>query len=275
MLKQRVITALVLLALILPALFSRNEWAWPLLSLLFCTAATWEWGRMVASASVARIAAALLAVLGLILLWLSPAQQVQAALVLSSLATLFWVIWAPLRLKALNARTGSWPLAVLLILAAWLALVLIHRLSGTALLVAMAVVWVADIGAYFVGRAIGRRKLAPRISPGKSWEGVWGGMSLVVVLGLIAAAGPALTGSLPALLVGQWGPLAAAVLLALMAAYSVVGDLHESLLKRQAGVKDSSALLPGHGGVLDRIDALLPTMPAAWLLHHLLSLGAR
>ncbi len=146
----------------------------------------------------------------------------------------------------------------------------LRDIGPVALLAAMAIVWIADIAAYFVGRAIGRRKLAPSISPGKSWEGAIGGCFAVVVAGLVAAAAPALGQALPARLVAVWSPLGAAIALAALVALSIVGDLHESLLKRQAGVKDSGTLLPGHGGVLDRIDALVPAMPAAMLLHRLL-----
>ncbi len=228
---------------------------------------------MVGTKKTAIRSAILLVLTGLCVLTLNAAHQLQLSLLLASIASVFWFLFAPLRLKALNAQSGSWPLAVILIFAAWLALVQIHRISATALLVAMAIVWVADIGAYFVGRAVGRRKLAPKISPGKSWEGVWGGIFFVVVAGLLSAAAPSLATALPARLVSQLGPVIAAVVLALLAAYSVIGDLHESLLKRQANIKDSSNLLPGHGGVLDRIDALLPTMPAAYLLHQVLEHG--
>ncbi len=228
---------------------------------------------MVSSNKTAIRSAILLVLAGICVLTLSSAHQVQLSLVMASLGTIFWFLFAPFRLKTLNAQSGSWPLAVILIFAAWLALVQIHRIGPVALLAAMAIVWVADIGAYFVGRAVGRRKLAPKISPGKSWEGVWGGMFFVVVVGLISAAAPSLATALPARLVSQVGPVIASAVLALLAAYSVVGDLHESLLKRQANIKDSSSLLPGHGGVLDRIDALLPTMPAAYLLHYALEHG--
>jgi phosphatidate cytidylyltransferase len=127
----------------------------------------------------------------------------------------------------------------------------------------------ADVAAYFCGRAFGRRKLALHISPGKSWEGVWGGMVGVLLLAAVW------------LLLDQqmdWGSLSlysrlqsrSVILLVVgvlfLVAMSVVGDLVESLVKRSAGMKDSSQLLPGHGGVLDRVDALLPTLPLALML---------
>jgi phosphatidate cytidylyltransferase len=128
-------------------------------------------------------------------------------------------------------------------------------------LAAMAIVWIADTAAYFTGRAFGRRKLAPMVSPGKSWEGVYGAWVAVVLYALLlvplaAAAGYRL--SVDVVTVVIW-----LALIFVIASASVVGDLFESLLKRQAGVKDSGTLLPGHGGVLDRIDALLAAMPLA------------
>jgi phosphatidate cytidylyltransferase len=135
--------------------------------------------------------------------------------------------------------------------------------SAVFLLSAMAMVWVADIGAYFAGRSFGKRKLAPSISPGKTWEGVAGGLLAVLLLAALATQLPE---TFQAQLLARYGWLKWALLLALFVAASVVGDLFESMLKRRAEVKDSSNLLPGHGGVLDRIDALVPTMPLAYLL---------
>ena len=131
----------------------------------------------------------------------------------------------------------------------------------------MCLVWMADVAAYFGGRAFGRRKLAPSISPGKSWEGVWSGLAGVLLLaafwiwldGHINADGL----SFYSRLFQQWGAAGLVLALALLAGLSVTGDLVESLVKRAAGAKDSSRLLPGHGGVLDRVDALLPVLPAA------------
>jgi phosphatidate cytidylyltransferase len=131
------------------------------------------------------------------------------------------------------------------------------------LLAAMALVWVADIAAYFTGRAFGKRKLAPAISPGKTWEGVAGAVVGVMIYGAVVLNFSPLAGNVPLA-----APLLVLLLLVLTAV-SVMGDLFESLLKRQAGIKDSSNLLPGHGGVLDRIDALTSTLPLAALIVHL------
>jgi phosphatidate cytidylyltransferase len=160
---------------------------------------------------------------------------------------------------------------------AWLAIAQARLMGVSFLLSVLTLVWVADIGAYFAGRAFGGRfsqsKLAASISPGKSWEGVWGGMAGVLVLGLawtaLDAYFPALAGSFYSRLFSQHGVIVLLLAMLFMSAMSVVGDLFESLVKRSAGAKDSSALLPGHGGVLDRVDALLPTLPLAMMLASL------
>ena len=170
--------------------------------------------------------------------------------------------------KALRVAGG-----LLALWLAWLAVVQARMLGVNFLLSVLSLVWVADIGAYFAGRAFGQRftrnKLAPSISPGKSWEGVWGGMAGVLLLALLWVwADQALQPAVPSFYTrlarqGWWLLLLGAIF---MAAMSVVGDLVESLVKRSAGAKDSSSLLPGHGGVLDRVDALLPTLPLAMML---------
>ncbi|MEZ5741054.1 MAG: phosphatidate cytidylyltransferase [Burkholderiaceae bacterium] len=178
-----------------------------------------------------------------------------------------WLLVAPWRLRAGDVRRGGAPIALLLLFACWISLYELRKIDIPALIAALMIVWVADVGAYFVGKGFGRRKLAPVISPGKSVEGAVGGALLVAIIGLISAPAPALRATLPAELVSGWGPVLAVAVLMALAALSVVGDLHESLLKRQARVKDSGWLLPGHGGVLDRIDALIPCMPVVLLLH--------
>jgi phosphatidate cytidylyltransferase len=169
-------------------------------------------------------------------------------------------------------------LGVLALWLAWLAVVQARSLGINFLLSVLTLVWAADIFAYFAGRAFGLRftrgKLAPSISPGKSWEGVWGGLAGVLCLAIAWVAADrywqADVASFYTRLYGAgWWFLAIAVVF--MVAMSVAGDLVESLIKRSAGVKDSSGLLPGHGGVLDRVDALLPTLPLALMLTRLIS----
>ena len=130
----------------------------------------------------------------------------------------------------------------------------------------MAIVWIADTAAYFFGRGFGRRKLAPKVSPGKTWEGVYGALAAAAVyaaawIGLFRGAIPAAVRDL------AWSAVWMIALVEVLAVLSVVGDLLESLMKRQAGVKDSGSVLPGHGGVLDRIDALTPALPTAALVN--------
>lgn len=155
---------------------------------------------------------------------------------------------------------------------AWLAVAQARVIGINFLLSLLVIVWVADIGAYFSGRRFGRVKLAPAISPGKSWEGVYGGMAAVLILAIAWALwSPAFadSASLYEKLLKGHGWLLVMLGALLMVAMSVVGDLVESLVKRSAGMKDSSGLLPGHGGVLDRIDALLPTLPLGMMLYSL------
>lgn len=277
MLRTRVITAVCLLLVVLPAMFLDPAWIWSLLTLGFVVVGGWEWRRLLvdcrnqANPGRARNFALILLVLGLF--WFGfdawqPAWSDHLSVALMSASAIFWILRSGFNLRSKNLG-GAW-LAGLLVFACWLSLIELRLLGPVALVAALALVWTADVGAYFVGRGFGRRKLAPTISPGKSWEGAIGGAFLVVVIGLSVAASPALRSSLPAVLVASIGPIFAAMVLFGLSALSVVGDLYESALKREAGVKDSARTLPGHGGVLDRIDALIPVMPCIALAHRFL-----
>ena len=276
MLRQRVITAVVLLALLLPALFAASPLPFALLTLVLISAAGWEWARLngVSAPLPALASGALLAALcGASLLRLPELGAVGGLWLVGAMA---WLLGGALVLRRGPAGWPAWPvwlrwlLGMALLWLAWLALAQARTVGINFLLSVMCVVWVADIAAYFSGRAFGRRKLAPTISPGKSWEGVFGGVVGVLLLALgwlwlesqFSLDSPSLFLLLRQRL-GLGGLLLAALLLT---ALSVMGDLFESLVKRAAGVKDSSALLPGHGGVLYRVDALLPVLPAALAL---------
>ncbi len=276
MLRQRVITAVVLLALLLPALFARGPLPFALFTLAMISAAGWEWARLngAAGQGPALASGALLAAAcGLALAGPTTIGQSGA---LWWTGTAAWLAGGALVLRGGPAAWPRWPpllrwaLGLALLWLAWSALAEASRIGVNFLLSVMCVVWAADIAAYFSGRAFGRHKLAPAISPGKTWEGVAGGIAGVLLLAWLwpqaelrwGADSPSVF-----LLLGQ--RLGGAGLIAstlLLTALSVMGDLFESLVKRAAGVKDSSRLLPGHGGVLDRIDALLPVLPAALAL---------
>jgi len=273
-LRQRIVTALVLLGLILGTLAADSAWPFALLTLVLIAAAGWEWGRLNQAPSALSLAmGAALALAGGLTLATSWAQAVPPLLWWA--AALLWVVGGAVALRAGPAawpqlpRGARWVLGLVGLWAAWLALTQARVAGINFLLSVLALVWVADIAAYFAGRAFGRRKLAPSISPGKSWEGVAGGMVGVLVLALLwtrldawLALDPA---SVFTRLVQQLGWTLTLPALLALAGMSVVGDLVESLVKRAAGAKDSSRLLPGHGGVLDRVDALLPVLPLAML----------
>ncbi|MBL8379121.1 MAG: phosphatidate cytidylyltransferase [Burkholderiales bacterium] len=269
MLKTRVITALVLLALIIPMLVWLPPAGWALFVGLFVVAGAWEWGRLAGLEGAGRVVypALVAAIIGMLLAQDAAAGNLAAPLHLVAIA--LWLGLVPLWLARRVKLPSGWlscAVGALFLVSCWIAVWQARALGALYLLLLLAVVWVADIAAYFAGRAFGRRKLAPTISPGKTWEGVIGGQAGVLVF---AAACALIAGLAPnyfadALAVGGWAlVLASAVVLA---ASSVVGDLFESLLKRERGLKDSSGLLPGHGGILDRIDALIPAMPLAMLI---------
>ncbi|MEN9764038.1 MAG: hypothetical protein RI906_3864 [Pseudomonadota bacterium] len=271
MLRARVITAIALLALVVPVIILGSAAAWGLLTLVFMAVAAREWSRLLKPQNSTWTLALILTAAGTVYLSVYPSEALRLlGFWVLAAASLFWCFAAPWRLWRHDARPGGRPLAFVLLLACWLGLFELRTLGIGPLLVAMAIVWVADIAGYFVGRALGRTKLAPRISPGKSWEGAIGGLVGVALLGLASTRLPLLGQALPSALLSAWGVAAAVGCLLLLAALSIVGDLHESLLKRQAGAKDSGASLPGHGGVLDRIDAMIATIPPVVLLHLLL-----
>ena len=274
MLKSRVITAAILLALLLTALFALPAAAWAALIAAMVTQGAIEWSRLSRlGGGRANIYWVLTLLLMLGLLWVdagaTETQQAYLHLAAYAVSALLWLIVVPAWLMA------GWKVdqPLLMALAGWavliptgLAMLDLREASPWILLFVMGLVWVADIAAYFAGRKFGRRKLAPGISPGKTWEGVAGallGVSVYVVL--VWSFSPYFIHRkvLPMLLLASW----------LWAGLAVIGDLFESAVKRQAGVKDSGALLPGHGGLLDRIDALTSTLPLAAMAMLLQKLG--
>jgi phosphatidate cytidylyltransferase len=269
MLKTRIVTAVVLLTILLVALFLFPPWGWAAFALVATAAAAYEWSGFARVTGGGRRGYAL--VITLVSAWILFASGIGAGARWH--ANIVWVYLAAVAFWALGATTWLRTLpqqpsaALVLMLGSFVlvptcvALVALRNAGPWALLMIMAVVWIADIAAYFAGRAFGRRKLAPSVSPGKTWEGVLGAFAATTAYALVLRvfgpdqAPPVLAGGV-ALVAFVW----------VLTAASIVGDLFESAMKRQAGIKDSGALLPGHGGVLDRVDALTSVLPLAALV---------
>ncbi len=266
MLKARIITALILLFGLLAALFLLPKQGWLVFCALICAGAAWEWGGLAAFPVAVRwifaVSMGLACVLAGAAVGLGGGAALHAGVWLFYVpSALFWLCVIPLWLSrkwALRHRVIAAMVGFVVLVPPSLALAHLRLMGPWVLLAVMAAVWVADISAYFAGRAFGRHKLAPGISPGKTWEGAAGAALGVLAFGGIVAFAVAENTS---------AALVAALVPALIGftAVSIIGDLFESLLKRQAGVKDSGTILPGHGGILDRIDSLTSTLPLAGL----------
>ncbi len=283
MLKQRVMTAIIMLLILLPALFYPSAVPFNVIAAILISVAAWEWARL--NGFVGWIAylsgVACLAICALAW-WLGMLRQPFPLPTIWAIVGAVWVLGAAWLLKG---GVPKWATinpvvrligGVVMLSVAWLAVAQARVIGINFLMSLLVLVWVADIFAYFAGRTFGakvvRQKLAPSISPGKSWEGVWGGMAGVLVLAWVWQVADREFQSVVPSLYSHLLPKGGFVLLLavlFLAAMSVAGDLVESLVKRSAGVKDSSGLLPGHGGVLDRIDALVPTVPLAMMFYFL------
>jgi phosphatidate cytidylyltransferase len=277
LLRTRIITALVVLPVVLIALFLFPAWAWTIFAMMIVGLSFWEWSRFGGwSAKVARLywlASTMVAALMAYAALQSATFNAVASPVLMGVAGVFWAIAVPAWL--LRAWRPVAPLWVAV--AGWLviypfgwALVQLRERGAVVLLGFAVVVWVADIAAYFAGKKFGKHKLAPAISPGKTWEGVVGAMLGVTALWSALFWTVSTWFSWPASLDIRVTFFPGLLVYLGLTAISIFGDLFESWMKRGAGLKDSSNLLPGHGGVLDRVDALTSTLPVACALLILL-----
>jgi phosphatidate cytidylyltransferase len=257
MFQPRMFTALALIAAFLGALFMLPELYWATLMLAIICAGAWEWSAITGHASsTRRTYMAIILLTGVLLLptaWSGAAviwqQQVRTWVLLA--AAILWLLLVPSWLIMRRTPKNAAIVAVtgwLVLVPAWLGLISLRRVNPLLVLGVMATVWIADTAAYFAGRCFGCHKLASHISPGKTWAGVAGAMVAVTLYGIALGWW---------MLPGLWG----------LTGLSIIGDLFESLIKRQAGLKDSGTLLPGHGGVLDRIDGLTSTLPLAALVY--------
>lgn len=251
----RVVTALFLAAGLMAVLFFAPPGAAVVAFAFVAGLAAWEWAGLMKVDRAGRTMYAAFLLVSCLAAWYQPAFAFPK---LWLLASAFWLAVAPLwlwfRWRLASNDILGYGVGWILIVPTWAAMAGLHNHSPWLLLAALALVWVADIAAYFTGRAVGRHKLAPAISPGKTWEGAGGAVLAVMIYGVaVAFAADRVPGGASFLL--------GLGVLALLTAVSIVGDLFESLIKRQAEVKDSGHLLPGHGGVLDRIDSLTATLP--------------
>lgn len=281
MLKQRILTAIVMLAILLPTVFYPDPQAFGALAVVLIAAGAWEWARLNQCGQTTSLAVGGLCAGICLLSWSAGMLQAQ----LHMLWTFAGAAWVVLGAWLLRGGVKAWSTVpkglrlaggIIALWVAWLAVFQARVMGINFLFSVLVLVWIADIFAYFAGRALGgrffARKLAPSISPGKTWEGVCGGMLGVLLCAFVWRGLDMFWATEPLSLYSRMGAISPAFMVlgvVFLATMSVVGDLVESLFKRSAGVKDSSGLLPGHGGVLDRVDALLPILPLAMMLSTL------
>jgi len=268
MLKTRIITSLFLIPSFFAALFLLPSMVWAGLLLGISIIALYEWAQMIKLGKIATQLYLLATIVsGTIILWF--ANQfgshwlVYRSLDLFIIASVFWLLAVPFLLcknKRIKHPLINVIIGWLLVLPLWLSLVCLRIADPWLLLGLTATVWIADSAAYFAGKQFGKHKLALTISPGKTWEGVLGGLFAVTIYGYVLAAYFALP------------VLVTLLILWVMTILSVVGDLFESMMKRQSNLKDSGNILPGHGGILDRIDGLTSSLPIAVLMIYIYSL---
>jgi phosphatidate cytidylyltransferase len=280
MLKTRVITTVVLLSGFIPILLFSPTIILSLVVSIIISLASWEWGRFIwgVQSRLPIFYSLMIQALLVLLIYCIEGNNQNIFTLFSDLmlgilwvSMIFWLIVVPFILSKklqFSIKTNTPLLAiagVIIFLSDWYAFMLLRDKGLWVLFSVLMIVWTADIGAYFVGKKMGKNKLAPQLSPGKSIEGAIGGMVFVCILGMVFYW-LNMTSNNFFMIIGQHYSWIVLIPLSIfLAGMSVVGDLFESQLKRISGMKDSSGLLPGHGGVMDRLDALLPVLPIAAL----------
>lgn len=284
MLKQRVLTAIAMLAVIIGAYYISPLAFAGVMGIAFMLA-MYEWLKLSGYAlNAVRAVSAVLSVIVLGGMWcfyaaahseqVDPNLMADVAAVGGGYILLVAVFWLGLSVRVFLARHAGMKMSAPMVAltgvafapAAWISFLVIYSGFGLPMVLSvLCVVWIADVMAYFAGRAFGKRRLAPALSPKKSWEGVAGGMLSVIVAGFLCNAYVPYA-TLPSICFDGMGWIGWVVVAVVLTALSIVGDLFESAIKRQAGVKDSGTLLPGHGGFYDRLDAMMPTLPVALVL---------
>ncbi len=255
MLKQRIITALFLIPIVLWTIFASNEHYFAGLMALIIVLAAMEWGRLIKLTSIAYFAYASINLLIIVMVYILDAIWVHQVLLISS--CLFWTaaigIVIAYQKQKMRLPKSKWTLMLLgqlLLVSAWDSLYYLKmQESAVALLFLMLLIWSADSGAYFAGKAFGKNKFASNVSPGKTWEGIYGGLVAALIVGLVYV------------MVMSENIYAVFFFTIVTVIFSITGDLFESILKREVDIKDSGNILPGHGGVLDRIDSLIAASP--------------
>lgn len=272
-LKQRVITAVILLLVLVGFTVLLSPFQFALFIALIVLAASWEWGGLMElenrkASYLFQLTVFFMLAGAFVLLQVTPSNEqpdiIRAALILF-LGMLWWciafvlILGYPANKESWNDKSRIAVMGLLALVPAWVGVVMLKYLAPTGELVMALVIMVAavDVGAYFAGNQFGKRKLAPKLSPKKSWEGVWGGVATCMLIGIL------FTWLLNRYLIqlANWQMITLVLLTIPVAAFSVLGDLVESMLKRNMDVKDSGQLLPGHGGLLDRVDGLLAATP--------------
>jgi phosphatidate cytidylyltransferase len=262
MLKTRIITALVLIACFIPALFKLPITYWAIVMLAVSLLALYEWASMIKLTSLeTKMYLGLVLLLGLSIVPIIERQGFHFlfynALIIFIITAIFWIIVVPFWLAKkwfFQQKLFMSIIGLILMFPLWLALICSKGANPWLLLCLLGTIWIADSAAYFAGKNFGKHKLAPTISPGKTWEGVLGALIAVTLFGAILFIG------------FKVDTLAMFPALWIITGLGVIGDLFESMIKRQANIKDSGDLLPGHGGILDRIDGVIPSLPVAILM---------